>query len=328
MKLISYCLRKAKRVFTYGSYSVMNKWGRFRPKENLLIFSSPRGGSTWVAELIYSIPNTVILWEPLFQKGIGPFKELGFSWHQFIPEHEHWHEAEGAFKDLFRGKILNPHTCYITPVWKFATADKMIIKFCLGNTLLPWLVRRFEFHYDPVYIVRHPFSVVASQLKHGAWDHISQVRIPECRYNKLYTDHSAFISKIKTKEEALITTWCLTNSVPLRSRHNNKKWITVFYENLLREPKSEIDRIFNRWGIDLPPGIIEKARQPSRSDKNLELKENAEMQLSKWKTYFNKDKILKMSAVLKYFNIEQYDDTSIYPIDIVTSKSIFINTMS
>lgn len=314
LNCLGYCSRKAKRILAYGAYYVMNKWGRFRPKENFLIFSSPRGGSTWVAELINSIPNTVILWEPLFQKGVRTFKDLGFSWHQYIPENERWHEAEGAFENLFRGKILNPHTCCMAPVWKVTTADRMIIKFCLGNTLLPWLVRRFEFRYDPVYIVRHPFSVVASQLKHGAWDHISTVKIPECRYNELYTDHSAFISEIKTKEEALITTWCLTNLVPLRSRHNNKKWITVFYENFLREPQFEIDRIFNRWGVDIPAVIIDKVRQPSRSVKDATLKENAEMQLSKWKTYFNKDQISRMSAVLEYFNIEQYG-TSIYPTD-------------
>jgi hypothetical protein len=134
---------------------------RFKPEDQILIFSDPRGGSTWLAEMINTIPNSAILWEPLHLKYMTDFKKLGFSWRQFIPEKEEWNEAKKAFDKVLSGKVLNEWTLLKTDIETYKEADKLIVKICRGNALLPWIVNQYNFKYKPIYLIRNPFAVVS-----------------------------------------------------------------------------------------------------------------------------------------------------------------------
>lgn len=54
------------------------------PKNTILIFSNPRGGSTWLAEILNSIPSLAI--EPLKLGKLKEFNKLNFCRYQPIPE--------------------------------------------------------------------------------------------------------------------------------------------------------------------------------------------------------------------------------------------------
>jgi hypothetical protein len=287
----------------------------FSPENNILLFCNSRGGSTWLLELIELIPNTVTLWEPLHPLASTTFnKELGFSTHQYIPEEANWNEAKEAFSNLFKGKILNGHICSFSQPYQLLKADKMIIKFCHANAMLPWLTKNFNFKLTPIFLVRHPFAVVASQLQHRAWNHIlPQFQLPDCPFKDYYSNHSEFLSKINTKEELLTAGWCLSNMVPLNSSHNNEKWVTVYYENMFQNPANEIKKIFDRWDIEIPPTIIEQVAKPSKATVDARFLQEKERQLSKWKDFFNKQQIKKMGDVLQHFNMLHYSPENPLP---------------
>lgn len=279
----------------------------FEPLENIIIFSDPRGGSTWITELIKRISRTAVLWEPLHLEEVNLFKKLGFAWRQFIPESDKWEEAEKAFENMLRGKVLNHWTCYLSSPIDFMRAEKMVVKLCRANALIPWLTGVFAFRFDPVYLVRHPFAVAASQMKHGSWDKpFNGYIIPEGRYSEFYKNHTEFLLSLETKEETLVATWCLTNMVPLSHPENNRRWITVFYENLLMDPEKEIERIFSRWGMPMPEDIIKMVRFPSATAKEKTFSRSAQSQLYKWKSFFDREQIERMSGVLEYFNVAHY----------------------
>lgn len=274
-----------------------------------MIFADPRGGSTWITEIISSFRKTAILCEPLHLRAAPLFRELGFSWQQFIPEEAIWNEAKEAFEYVLRGRAVNSYFAgYHSSFYSFLTADKMIVKFCRASAMLPWLTRNFRFKYAPVYLVRHPFAVVASQLKHPSWDHeFSGYHIPKCRFNDFELRHAEFLLGLRSWEEAQVAKWCLHNLIPLGHTRNNKDWITVYYEDLLADPHAQISRIFDRWQLPMPDNILRKVGKPSATTLEATFKQGVEHHLAKWKCSFDQNQLKKMMAVLDYFEVEHYN---------------------
>lgn len=285
----------------------------FDPLENLVIFSDPRGGSTWITEAINRIPNTVVLWEPLHLREVDRFQQLEFAWRQFIPESAQWPEAIQAFTDVFSGKVLNPWTCQGNSAVDFWRAERMVVKFCRANAMIPWLTANFALRYRPIYLVRHPFAVAASQMEHGAWGkEFRRFEVPDCPYNEPYIEHADYLRSLQSMEESLVAMWCLTNGVPLENPRNNVDWITIFYEDLIANPKMELTRVFQSWGLTIPGGVFEGIRKPSATTKDADCQAGVEAQVAKWTRYFRADQVERLTAVLEYFNMRQYD-SDLYP---------------
>ena len=280
---------------------------RFSPEKNILIFSYPRSGSTWLMELVNNLPHTVNLWEPLHLRNVAVFRELEFGWRQHIPEGTKWEEAEQAFENLLRGRYLNFWLASRSFPLKFCLADRMIIKFVRANGLLPWLTQHFSFQYSPLYLLRHPFAVAASQLKEGSWDYeFDEYNIPQMPYNSQYVEHSTFLKSLSTKHAAMVATWCINNKYVLEHPRHNIDWIPVYYENLLLDPERQLQDIFKRWEEPYPAEVFSNLRGASSTTKEATFRENVQAQLSKWQHFFEKDEIEEMQAVLDYFGVNIY----------------------
>ena len=52
-------------IYLSHKINTLEKFNNFNHNEPFLIFSDPRGGSTWLAELLSLIPKTAVIWEPL-----------------------------------------------------------------------------------------------------------------------------------------------------------------------------------------------------------------------------------------------------------------------
>lgn len=285
----------------------------FKPEESIIIFSYPRSGSTWLMELIRKIPGTVSLWEPLHIRSVKPFADLGFGWRQHVPEDEEWEEAEETFAKLFNGEYLNFWLTSREFPLNFCTADRMIVKFVRANALAPWLLNRFSFQLKPIYLLRHPFAIAASQMKEGSWDYeFEGYEIPDMPFNEVMKRHSDFLSTITTKPEKMVATWCINNRVMLDSERHNQGWLTIYYEALLLHPEQQLWRIFNQWDMEMPDGILERVREESSTTKEATFKEDLELQLSKWRQFFDADDIKRMQRVLDYFEIDIYS-TNLLP---------------
>ncbi|HET6724733.1 MAG TPA: sulfotransferase domain-containing protein [Gammaproteobacteria bacterium] len=299
-------LRNRLRWYGWASLSRLNN---FDPVKDLLIVSSPRGGSSWLMELIATMPGTAVLWEPLHPKAVRSERvaALHNAWRQHIPEGANWKEARQAFDLILRGRVMNDWTGSQSSVAGFIAAKQLVVKFCRAHTMLPWLISNFRFKYAPIYLVRHPFAVVASQMRERGWEHgKSSFVIPDARYNEFYGKHHEFLQRLSTEEEIRVANWCLCNQYLLRHGGNNKSWITVYYEHLLSEPRKEIKRIFERWRLKVPANISAQIRKPSKTTNRFTAVKGVERQLSKWRSYFDTDQIDRMMNVLRYFKVECY----------------------
>jgi len=286
---------------------------RFKSEENILIFADPRGGSTWLAEVMKGILKKPILWEPLHVGKIKQLQQLKFSYRQYIPEDASWDDAHSYFDDLFNGKIISNWIYHREPMFNFVTNKSVIIKLCRGNLLIPYIVKNFSFNKKPIYLIRHPFAVVASQLKQGGWDNTGVTfKLGDYRYNEHYLKHESFLKTLSTKEEVLTATWCLTNQSTLINPNNDREWITVTYEEMVLEPKETLVRILKRWGVSSNLNTINFKKKSDTSIQKKPLSD--EERLNQWRKVFSKDQIFKMDAVLKYFEVEHYSSEEVLPL--------------
>jgi len=308
--------RETKDKIKDTIWKVTHIFSKFEPSENIIVFSDPRGGSTWITEMIMEIPKTAVLWEPLHLGAIDHFTKLGFSWRQYIPENENWKEAEKAFYEVLRGKVLTHWTCKMTTPYELLSSDRMIVKFVRANAMIPWLTKTFNFKLAPVLLLRHPFAVAASQLDYGAWDYeYTGFKIPDCPYNTIYKEHTEFLSTLHSKAEGLVASWCITNRIPLNNNRNNIDWITIYYEDLIMNPEKEMERLFNRWDIDMPGNVVVAMRHPSTTTKDATFEKSIEQQLSKWMKVYDTEQIIKLQRILDYFEVKVYNGKSVSPIE-------------
>lgn len=291
---------------------VVGRLRAFSPEDALVILAEPRGGSTWLAQVINTIPDTAVLWEPIAHA--RAFRRLSFASRQFIPRYADWPAAKSAFDRIFRGRTVNHCTCRLSSPMSFLDADKLVVKFCRANALAPWITRVFNFHYTPVLLLRHPFAVAASQLRHPAWaDQPSQYTIQSGRYRLHHEKHASFLSTLDTKAEMLVATWCLSNLVPLRTPLTDRSWMTVHYEDLLLDPAQEIGRIFDAWDLPVPERALYQASIPSVTTQNpTPRKSGVDRQLTKWRSRFAESEIEGLKRVLDHFEIHVYS-TALMP---------------
>lgn len=241
---------------------------------------------------------------------VKEIRELGFHWRQYIPEYENWPEAKVIIEKILSGRLLSPYLCQGTTPRQLRSASNLLIKFCRANQLLPWLTRQFNFQLPPIYLVRHPCAVVASQLQQGGWKNVSSsFTIPQGRYASFYSDHAPFLAKIDSVEKRLAAFWCLCNRVPLGHSDNNKRWITITYESLLLNSAAELERIGKRWKTVIPRNLYESPQSASSTtvSESPILEGRVHQQLEYWKRKLSVRQIADIMDVLDYFEIELYN---------------------
>jgi hypothetical protein len=308
--MLSKIVKKIKNLWLGYQYNKLARVNSFRPENALIISGDPRGGTTWLAQLIKQLPDTALLWEPLMIAKVPEVKAIGFQWRQYIPEDDQWPEAKTIFNKLFSGQLLSPYLCQVTSPDEITHARKILIKFCRANQILPWLTSEFNFRFAPIYLTRHPCAVVASQLRQGGWADIKpSFEIPQGRYQGFYSKHAEFLSRIDTVEKRLTAIWCLCNQVPLTHAENNKRWITITYEALLLDTPQQLNRIEKRWDVKFPSQVYQKADSVSFTTVGGSpvVQGKIKEQLSYWRKQLSQRQIDDILAVLDYFKVDLYN---------------------
>lgn len=290
-------------------YAAAARLSRQVPSQQLLLFCNPRGGSTWLTEVLARNLKVPVLWEPLHLRYGPEFAGIYFSWEQIIPEFAEWPEAEAAYGRLFRGRILNPWYCRVSSPEAVARSRQMLIKFCRANGHLPWLTRKFSFRFPPVLLLRHPFAVVASQLNHSGFAGVDgKIRRAGEPFGECVEQHRDFLDTLDTRAERQVASWCLQNREPLKCAPADRRWVTIFYEDLLQDPQGQVSRVLQAWGHSMKELSNDMFRIPSATTVGESKVDDVDRQISKWRNSFSPQTIDRMLRVLDYFEIYVYDD--------------------
>ena len=104
-------------------YTLLNKFNSTKKKDNIQsisVFSTPRGASTWLAELLNNIVNSTLVLEPLYRgeiktnglipkkvkSGLKKIRDMNFYYYQPIPKNAAWKGAYDFFSKLFNLELM------------------------------------------------------------------------------------------------------------------------------------------------------------------------------------------------------------------------------
>jgi len=231
----------------------------FDIKNTIMIAGAPRSGTTWLMEILCDIPGYTSLFEPLNPYCFPPVKEAGFKLRTYNPS---GYKNEKMYKYMFEiltGKITSLYPWYrfnISNLLNRIHSKKLLVKFVRANRLLPWISEKFDLRLI-LYIMRHPYAVISSQINTGftgyngedGIDVIPDKNILLKELKTLNINNQNIIHKIeniRTKEEHLAFAWCLDHYVPYK--YNTNKWITLKYEDMLNSSSDIVNDLLKKIG--------------------------------------------------------------------------------
>ena len=286
-------------------------------KESLLIVSEPRGGSTWLLELLATIPESATIFEP-FHSNYGLYhKSETYQWGTYFdPEHaEEVHLKE--WQEAISGNLVNPYVVSRSDIREYMMAKRMIVKMIMGTAFLPWMVNQLDFKYAPIYLLRHPLAVAKSNIenlyKRGKEIYVDHTWIPTGKNKKLYNDNADLFHESSPILHQLVGRWCINNFYALRETPEDKH-IKVFYEEMLLYPKRVLTQLFKTWKMEMPESLLAKVEIPSSSDFKKDYRSDKEEQLQKWFKGFEHSELEELQVILDRFEIELYSMFSPKPI--------------
>ena len=311
-------------LFRYIHPFVRQNKGRKITSENTLcLFCQPRGGSTWLSEILLNIPGSVLIDEPLWRGRMSaPFKmpnpldrkaeaiaDLDFYFHQPIPDDVTWSEAKEAFEEILSGRTVSIGMYDEQDLSKLSKGNYHIVKFNYANLLAPWLSQQFDF--KAIALTRHPCAVVASQLQLPAWKNINvteYVTPNEIRYNHTFEEALSKIGSIDSKETFLTMIWAIGFKNTILHPNNGNRWLPISYEGLLQNFGEEINRINEYLNTTLDAKTIDHGR-PSKSTRPGSLPYlEGNTQLGSWKDTLSNTQIKSIMKVLDQFEIDIYSE--------------------
>lgn len=301
--------RQAKKVEIYNKRN-----GPYATNDPMIICGQPRGGTTWLAEVMAD-KKTGLIWEPLHPKLMEKFKhtkKLGNDLGNFpyLPEDQDDKRLVEFFNKILKVEFL-PYD-YISWPKKvnrnLMNKEQWIVKFCRANRLLPWMVKNLDCR-PPIYLLRHPCAVVSSQLRHNAFDQMGSLYKRENGvYNDLFLKYEDLLKSVKSPVGKLAAWWAMDNILPLTHPENNKQWITVTYEELISESESSFQHLYERLGLSMPDDLFSKINKPSSTTKPGAQVLQGGNQLEGWRNKLTSSQIEEILDIVHGFGIELYNE--------------------
>lgn len=292
-------------------HHVLKPWlvargGTRRPVEqNLVVSGVPRGGTTWLAEVLGGISRSALLYEPLnldgkeaAARGLSASPRL-----RFVPPEGEWPEGETFLRKLLTGERIVPRTLRHTGLREALAAETWIVKLVVGSRLLRWLAETFPLP-PPVLLLRHPCAVVASRIRLG-WKERA-VR-PHAAPGLLdgRPELERLLEGLETPEERMAADWCLDVHAAL-STPEPHPWTVVTYEELVVRGVPTLGRIFGAWGRNVPEASVARLRTPSATTATgAGVLEGAGL-LAGWTRQLEGEEVERILSVVSAFGLDFY----------------------
>lgn len=274
----------------------------------IVIAASGRGGSTWLAEIVSTLPGYPVLWEPLHPGKNPECLQHGFNYNTYISKETETLDHKSYVEQILAGTKLSTK---VTSALAFEPSQYLqfrgfLVKFVNANLILYWLANQFP--VKSILLIRHPCAVVASQLKHNAWNHVSKENLSFPKAISIRYPHlDNIFNSITTQEEALAFAWVLKTYVPL-SEPKPHPWYLLTYEDLVANGELELERLFTYLGEPVPEKAYRFIRKPSSTTQDGSNVATGRSPLMGWKNSLTAKQISQILKVVKLSGVDFYNE--------------------
>lgn len=279
-------------------------------RPNLFLFATPRGGSTWFMEMIWSQKGMKYCSEPFNVRRPEVALDLGIkSFPGLYAEGSHEKYASYLQK-ICRNKIRynNPN-----PFRKHSNffTDRIVFKVIhAGMDRIPWFEERFQ--AKAFVVIRHPIPVSLSRKVFPLLD-----QFEESDYSRHFSKEQLdVVAKVKAGGDHLsrgVVAWCLHNYFPL-SRERGKHMV-LSYEEALLKPEAMIDYMARELELEDKQRMLDQSAKPSAvlSLSSIERKKllseqsgNRTKLINSWRNQIDEAREKELMQYLEIFNIDAY----------------------
>lgn len=294
-----------------------------KPNSVTILAGMGRSGTTWAGEILNYDNRYRVLFEPFFPAAVQEAE--GFEYIQYLnPENGNTkliNQARRILAGQLRNRRVDRHNTRLF-------YRERLVKEIRCNFMLGWLKRIFN---PPIIlIVRHPLQIVSSWSKlrwekekfgsRNDFDIITSQQallqdFPIVQEAMKKIDHTDFV-------ENIVFQWCLYNFIPAKQLKETEAH-TIFYENLLLNPQTEIRKLFYYLGRPCDMNKLNsKINNPSRTNFNQrDITSDRTKMLNNWKSEFSTRQIKRAYYILTLFGMSDLYDENGYP----SSPSLFSN---
>ncbi|MCS4086110.1 hypothetical protein GGQ10_000909 [Salinibacter ruber] len=301
---------------------ILSEWATFNKNkiekgEKIVIAGTARSGTTWLAQILSTVPGYPVIWEPLHRHTAPTAAESGIEWHEYVSENDKSNKTK-YIDGIWNGEHLSTEIVsrvLLRPL-EYLRFRGFIIKTVNGLGVTPYVSQKDKTKL--VILVRHPCSVVSSKIEKGGWENL---RINgENPYPKYFLDKYPKIGEIYESidsiEERLALDWAASYTVPFFELEKGEAYF-LFYEKLISKVGHELNSLFSYLNINdkYLSKAVESANLASPTTEPNSTLRRGRDQLRKWSDKLTLDQIDRITNVVCQTRVgELYDGDHFIPV--------------
>ncbi|MFW9873687.1 MAG: sulfotransferase [Candidatus Thorarchaeota archaeon] len=304
---------KILKEFKYCINTISNIHRQSR-KKNIIIFSLPRSGSTWLMELIATQPKMKYYDEPLnIRKDDVSRNGIFTDWQELMPDSNNDEEIIEYLKKISKNeyKYMNP-----TPFRR---------NYRLYTNRIVFKVHEVEHMVNK--IKKQMNAIIVLLFRHPIANTISRNKLPRLKYyvrSEYYRENMLNDEQVKIADKILrdgshfekgILSWCFQNMILIKAAKNDD--IIITYEELVLNPVKTCNLIYKKLDLENINKMVDVVERPAHNigisrNTTLELMKEEEIKkrrqglVKKWKKIVSRDDINRAFNIIELFNIDMY----------------------
>ena len=293
--------------------NVIKSWSNVHSqgaKPNIFLFATPRGGSTWFMEMIWSQRGMKYCSEPFNVRRPEVARDLGIESFSDLFVEDSDEKYASYLQKICRNEIRynNPN-----PFRKHSNffTDRIVFKVIhAGMDRISWFEERFQ--AKAFVVIRHPIPVSLSRKVFPLLD-----QFEESNYAKHFSSEQLeVVEKVKAGHDHLsrgVVAWCLHNYFPL-SRERGQHMV-LSYEEALLNPEAMIDYMANELELGDKQRMLNQSAKPSavlnlssteRKKLLSKQSDNRTKLINSWHNQVDEAREKELMQYLEIFNIDAY----------------------
>ncbi|MBN1589448.1 MAG: sulfotransferase [Pirellulales bacterium] len=304
--------RPFKAVLGFGLSTVSSCLRRgYHPDHTILTTSTPRSGSTWLMNLIETLPGSCPIFEPLHPGYRPQMEKIDDQYYPRLLPDEDAAEFAAYLTQVFSGKTFTRWSSNHATFHSFLSAQRFVVKFVHANRCWGWMANHYA-NNKKIVLLRHPCAVVESMLRSpGRWQGWSREEV--LGPLRLAFD-DAFVSEISRRAPnhvgMLAASWAADALLPI-CETTPESSLLISHEELVANPDGALTRLFAYLEEDVPAKARERYDVPSNTT-NMKMKManlKGVRRLESWKKRLDGEAAREILDVVRLFGIDFYDDS-------------------